>query len=778
MSRYFARVTVWLALVFFLNAQEASAQSGIIAGTVRNEGRSALPGALVELAGSGPNRQTRTDSQGEYRFAAVPPGPHELVLTLVNFAPSRESIIVPASGTLQVDLTLQLALNADVTVTEKATFVNLADADTPAQSLLGIAQAASQGAITARQLERRPIMRAGEVLETVPGLVISQHSGEGKANQYYLRGFNLDHGTDFATTVAGMPVNMPTHGHGHGYSDLNFLIPELVTGVQFSKGPYFAEQGDFATAGAVNINYANRLARPLARVTAGGQGFARALFAASPALAGGQLLSAIEIGRNDGPWERPDDFRKVNGLLRFSRGDTLNGFSVTAMGYRATWYSTDQIPRRAIDQGTVGRLGTLDETGGGEASRYSGSVEWQRTQNNASTRLIAYGIAADLDLFSNFTFFLHDAQRGDQFRQTDTRLIAGGKVSHRRVGRWGGRAVQNTVGVQVRHDSIGDVGLYRTEKRQLLGSIRQDRVQQTSAAVYIQNELQWTSWLRTLNGLRLDGYRFRVAAGERAGEGTQHAERVSPKAGAVLGPWARTELYANAGFGFHSNDARGAITTSELAVAVPAGGITPLAQAGGAEAGLRSIPIPGLQTTLTLWTLRLESELIFVGDMGTTEPARGSRRSGLEWSTYYAPTSWLTLDADITISRARFADANPAGAFVPGAVETVVAAGATVDDLRKMFGSIRWRYFGPRPLTEDNSVRSSATALASLEGGYKVSNAVRLALGVFNVLNAKQSDVDYFYTSRLPGEPAGGVEDVHLHPTLPRTARISLLIGF
>ena len=307
------------------------------------------------------------------------PASTELTFTLINFGPVRRPLAVAASGThAPTNVVLHLSLNADITVTGKRTFANLADVERPAENLVGIAQSASQGAITARQLDARPIMRTGEVLETVPGVVITQHSGDGKANQYYLRGFNLDHGTDFATTVAGMPVNMPTHGHGHGYSDLNFMIPELVSGVQFSKGPYFAEQGDFTTAGASNINYVTALDRPIARAVGGGEGFGRVLVAASPAVGRGRLLAAFEMHHNDGPWVNPDNYRKVNGVLRYSRGDSVNGLAITGMAYRGQWNSTDQVPQRAIDSGRIDRFGALDTSDGGDTYRYSGTVEWQQ----------------------------------------------------------------------------------------------------------------------------------------------------------------------------------------------------------------------------------------------------------------------------------------------------------------------------------------------------------------------------------------------------------------
>ena len=380
-------------------------------------------------------------------------------------------------------------------------------------------------------------MRTGEVLETVPGVVISQHSGEGKANQYYLRGFNLDHGTDFATTVAGMPVNMPTHGHGHGYSDLNFLIPELVSGVQFSKGPYFAEHGDFATAGAANINYANTLARPIVRVGGGGDGFGRVLVAAAPAVGDGTLLGALELEHNDGPWERPDDLRKVNGVVRYSRGDALNGLSATLMGYHATWNSTDQIPERAVDDGRIGRFGAIDATDGGESYRYSGSFEWQRTSGNASTKLTAFGLGYDLNLFSNFTYFLDDPVNGDQFQQTDHRFVTGARLNHRRLGRWaGGRCRTRRRAVpQRRHQRRRPVPHAATRR---LETIRQDAVLQTSAGTSRRTKPSGRRGCGRSPASASTAIASAWTPAIRANAGTDYAGLVSPKGGAVFGPCA------------------------------------------------------------------------------------------------------------------------------------------------------------------------------------------------------------------------------------------------
>jgi len=771
----------WWAIGLVLLAGRLWAQSttGELRGRVVDETGGVLPGVVVTIAPPGPVvAEASTDGTGDYVFQGLTPGRYQVSFALANFGSlTRRDVVVVAGAATRVDAALHLALSAEVTVTRSRTFTNLADANNPAQDLVGIAQSASQGAITLRQIETRPISRAGEILEAVPGLIISQHSGEGKANQYYLRGFNLDHGTDFATSVAGIPVNMPTHAHGQGYSDLSFLIPELVGGVQFSKGPYFADQGDFATAGAAAISYLNVLDRPLVRFTAGTEGYSRMVVGVSPVVLGGHLLVAGELNHNDGPWDRPDDFRKVNGLIRYTRGDSIDAFSITAMGYAGKWNATDQIPRRAISEGVVDRFGTIDPTDGGRSSRFSVSTEWQRGGKQSLTKVSAFALSSDLQLFSNFTYFLDDPVRGDQFEQRDRRLVAGARIAQQRFARWNDRAVKVTFGAELRHDDILELGLFHTEARQRLETRADATALETSSAGFAQAEVAWTPWLRTLSGVRADEFRFHVDAARTENSGTDTACIVSPKLGVVLGPWKGSELYANSGSGYHSNDARGVTITRDFE-GHAVNRVTPLVRANAAEVGVRSVALRRLQTTVSAWWLALDSELVFAGDAGTTENGRPSRRHGVEWTNYYTPRPWLILDADLSWSQARFADFSPAGDRVPGSVRTVASVGTTVEDFHQAFGSLRWRYFGPRPLVEDGSVQSQATSLLSVEAGYKPSKKIRVAVDVFNLLNSPDSDIDYFYTSRLPGEPIAGVGDVHLHPVVPRTARVTATVGF
>ncbi|MGH8582366.1 MAG: TonB-dependent receptor [Gammaproteobacteria bacterium] len=641
-------------------------------------------------------------------------------------------------------------------------------------TLLGIGDSATQGTVGPRQIESRPLLRPGEVLETVPGVIITQHSGAGKANQFFLRGFNLDHGTDFATSIAGMPVNFPTHGHGQGYTDLNFLIPELVGLIGYRKGPYYADEGDFSAAGAAHIEYAEQLPSNIAEFTAGSYDYYRGLLAGSTALGPGHLLGGFETFDNQGPWDRPDDYRRYNGVLRYSQGDRPNGFNLTAMGYDGSWNATDQIPRRALESGLIDRFGALDDSDGGNTHRYSVSGEWRRSGADSATHAHAYFIDYALNLYSNFTFFLDDPVNGDQFEQADARQVYGFNAHHSWFGSWAGIDVETTAGVQLRYDDIGSVGLFQTRGRRRLATFRKDSVDQVSVSPYLQVRTQWLPKFRTIAGLRGDFYHFDVDSGNPVNSGTASDGLASPKLSLIFGPWFDTEYYVNLGYGFHSNDGRGTTITVDPKTGEPAERVEPLIRAKGFDVGLRTAIVPDLQSTLSCWLLDLDSELLFVGDAGTTEASRPSRRHGIEWTNYYTPWPWLILDADLSFSTARFKDSDPVGERIPGAIETVIAAGVTVDDIKGWFGSVRLRHFGARPLIEDDSVRSEPTTLVNAGIGYKLDKHWRVGVEILNLLDVEDSDIEYFYASRLPGEPAQGIEDIHFHPVEPLSVRATI----
>lgn len=647
---------------------------------------------------------------------------------------------------------------------------------------VGTSDAASEGVVTSKLLESRPVLRPAEVLEFVPGVIVSQHSGDGKANQYYLRGFNLDHGTDFATTVDGMPVNMPTHAHGQGYSDLNWLIPELIDRISYRKGPYYASEGDFSSAGAAHIKLFNGLPRGLASITAGENGYARVLVANSTPLTTGKLLYAIEAAHNDGPWDNPENFRRANGVLRYSYGEGDTRSTLTGMAYTARWRATDQVPQRAVNSGLIGRFAAIDASDHGDTSRYSLSYDLLRVLDDGEFKLNAYGIQSSLDLFSNFTYFLDDPVHGDQFEQSESRQVYGLSTSRSWQTTLAGHDSTHTLGLQLRHDRLSPVGLYAAENGQRLSTTQESRVKETSVGLHASNETKWLPWLRSVAGIRTDQYHMDVSSSIEGNSGKQTALINSPKVSLIFGPWDKTEYFFSYGYGFHSNDARGVTSTISPKQGTAIEPSPALVRTKGTELGLRTEIVPGLQSSLALWQLTLGSELVFSGDAGDTEASGASERYGIEFNNHYLANSWLLLDADLAFSQSRFkeeqGDAPNAGRYVPGSVRTVASLGATVTGWGSWFGQVQLRYFGPRPLIEDNSQRSQGTTLAYARVGYKVSPDVKLSLDVFNLFDRKASDIDYYYTSRLQGEPAQGVSGLHAHPAEPRTVRLTMNVSF
>ena len=643
--------------------------------------------------------------------------------------------------------------------------------------LLGDPESATDGIVLREQLEHRPLLRTAELLEAVPGLIVTQHSGSGKANQFFLRGFNLDHGTDFATRVDGVPVNMPTHAHGQGYTDVNFVIPELIGSIEYHKGTHHAAEGNFSAAGSAHIRYADSLGANLLSFTGGEDEYRRAVLAGSPELAGGTVLYGLEYAQTDGPWDLSEDLERKNAVLRYSRGDERDGWALTAMAYDGSWQSTDQVPQRAIRSGQIDRFGFIDPTDRGESSRYSLSASWQHAGDNSRWTALAYGLDYELDLFSNFTYFI-DTANGDQFEQFDDRRAYGGRVTYQRELPLGAFAGELDAGFEMRRDDIDTVGLYRTQARVRFDTIREDQVRQTSYGVYASQKIDWTERFRTTLGVRADYFDFDIDSELELNSGSADDSIVNPKLSLVYTLSERSDLYVNLGGGFHSNDARGTtIRVDPNDGVTPAERVDPLVRAKGGEVGMRYAVADGWQISAALWGLELDSELLFVGDGGTTESNRASRRKGAEVALFARPTDFLVLDIDLAWSHARFTDPDPAGDYIPGAVERVASAGLTLDHPSGWFGGARLRYLGSAPLIEDDSVRSDPTTLLNLEAGYEFTSALSVTVSLLNALDSDDDDISYYYESQLANESAP-VEDVHLHPVEPRTLRLGVLARF
>jgi hypothetical protein len=668
--------------------------------------------------------------------------------------------------------------------------------------------AASAGDVSQEKMSSQPLLRPAAVLENVPGLTVTQHSGEGKANQYFLRAFNLDHGTDLALEVDDMPVNMPTHAHGQGYSDLNFLIPQLAADLHYKKGPYYADEGDFATAGTARIGLVDEMPAA-ATLEYGEDGYRRVLAMGSAALAGGTVLGAGEVYHNNGPFEVPDDYNRLNGMVRYHHGDDRDFYTLTAMAYSGKWNSTDQVPERAIADGIIDRFGSLNPTDGGESARSSLSFSRVTRTDTDLVQFSAYLIRYKLDLWSTFTYYLKDPHNGDQMLQHDDRVVYGVKGSKTWYGELFGRPMSNVIGVQVRVDDIRDVGIFPTFQRQVIGTTQNAGVMESTGALYAENTVQWADSLRTILAVREDRFDFDVtdkmlntdgscnlvSDPEGCVNGNKRASMVSPKFGIVLGPWRRTAIFINAGAGYHSNDARGVTRSGQNPDISP---VTPLTRATSAEVGLSTRIIPNWESSLDVFELKLKSELVFDGDAGVTVPSGATTRTGVEWGNTYHFNSWLAAEFNAAVTTARFdsdtapddlgcGDAVPShpcaapigivGRHIPNSPTNVIDAGLAARHPSGWLGSLRARHFGESPLVEDNSARSPGYTTVDAQLGFRHSTGWLISVDVFNIAGVKWNDIEYYYVSRLRNEAAPQADYV-VHPGVPRTLRARIQYQF
>jgi outer membrane receptor protein involved in Fe transport len=848
-----------------------------LTGTVVDASGAVIARATVQVRNANGTtlRTTQSDSNGAFILTGLPAGDYRLVVSSAGFE-VKEIPLTIRTGELPAPLRIALAVGAVSTTIS---------VEGRAGDLIGIASSAGQVIVGAKELENRPVLRSGEILETLPGLIITQHAGGGKANQYFMRGFNLDHGTDFAIFLDGMPLNLPSHAHGEGYSDMNTVIPEFVERIDAEKGPYYADVGDYGSAGNAQVVFYKTLPQNFVQVDGGMYQFARLVFGVSRRLGAGNLLYGGEAYHDGGPWVHPDNYYKFNGILTYSRGGDDRGFSVTARGYAGTrWNSSDQLPYTAIP--VVGFFGALNPEDGGHSHRYSLQGEWHRQGANSLTKIMAYGFYYDLNLFSDFTYYLVDPYKGDQFEQQDRRWVAGFDARHTIFSEWYGRRVETTFGMQLRNDWIHN-GLFRTEDRVrtsktyyaanyldepspldqvavLPAATDLNKFTETIGSPWLSSKIQWAGKFRSVVGLRGDYGKGILTSFTNptnpdypndpypANFNPNTHQSVakflpSPKASLIFGPWNNTEFYLQGGFSYHTNDVRGSTQLYEPVSPDYPYYNTPnpiripfLVQTKGGEVGMRTAAVHHLQSTAEIWYLHSNSELLQDGDTGGTTPSvESSNRYGIEVGNYYTPSEHWVFDGDFADSRAIFTQddpydstfysttstgtqqlcaknsncfgiipagggtylQNPYGKEVPEAVRWVVAAGATMQDLKGFSASLRLRYFGPRPLTSDALYTSPSTALVNLGARYRFNSNWSLVGEVLNVFNRRDHDVDYAYVSQitpaselgLPAMPPttlAGQEQVAnvvnanaaftrvMHPVEPIQARFTLRYSF
>ncbi|WP_205854075.1 TonB-dependent receptor [Phenylobacterium kunshanense] len=628
------------------------------------------------------------------------------------------------------------------------------------EAKIGVAHAASEGTVAGSDLLVRPLLRTAELLEAVPGLIAAQHSGTGKANQYFLRGFNLDHGSDFTTYIDDVQMNFRTHGHGHGYLDLNGLIPEVIVREDFRKGPYRADGGDFALAGAAYMTTIDAFDRPWAALEAGVRGHGRVAAGGSvDDSSGGRLTLVGEARVYDGPWEQAERLRHYAAFGKYQRDLDVGRLEVTAQAYRGTWRPTEQVPERIVGSAACPDVYcSPDPTATGETTR----VVLNARLLGAGWKANAYAQRYVWDMFSNPTYANPDGSSA-QIHQFDRRWVLGLRAERS----WDvSPSLSLRAGVEARYDDIGKVGVIQTSGRAFVQSLGLYRVEEASGAGFAEATWRPTARLRLIGGLRADAYAADVAARDAAaaalGEGSADDAILSPKLSAAYAVADWLELYANGGRGFHSNDARGTVAATPVPL---------LVKGTGEEAGAR-LQVGRFSLTATYWRLSVGSELRFVGDSNAVEPTGASRRRGIELVAFWRPLPWLALDGNYTASHARYRNDD----HIPNAFENAAAAGISmVKDGWE--GSLRVRHLGRSPLIEDNSVRDRGSTVVNLRAARKFEH-LEVYGDVLNVLGSRDKDIAYFYESYIPGFDAAPVEGRLSRVVEPRTVRAGVTWRF
>ena len=589
-----------------------------------------------------------------------------------------------------------------------------------------------------------------------------------------MRGFNLDHGTDFATFVDGMPVNMRAHGHGQGYTDLNFIIPEFIDRIDYQKGPYHAEDGDFSSAGSARFSLMSELESSFISFGVGKDGYYRTVLGTHTNIGDNQLLFGLEVHKYNGPWsDISEDVDKYNVLTRFSSHIFDGDLTLTLMGYKNQWNSADQIPKSAVVEGIIDELGSLDTTVGGESSRYSLSGQWKDEHWNIN----AYVIKSDLNLFSNFTYYLDDPINGDQFNQVDDRLVYGTEIKRQIHGMLGEKSFYQDIGIQLRHDSIDEVALNKTQERDYLSTVRKDKAEVSSLGLFWEGEIALSEALSFNLGLRYDYMNVDIESNIAENSGHADDGLFSIKSGLRYTMNDHWETYLNVGQSFHSNDARGAVISIDPVTGEPVDPVDLLVRGQGAELGVRFYDDQKLHISSALWILDLDSELLFVGDAGNTEASRASRRYGLEFTAYYWLSDYLTVDFEAAWTKAHFKDdVEGEGDHVEGSLPFVLSTGFGWKPTDNWESNLRFRHFANRVLDSYGEQESDPFSVVNLGIAY-INKNWKFNLDVLNLFDSNDQDIAYYYASRI-SNTSSELEDIHYHPIEPRTIRFEVRYSF
>ena len=751
-----------LGCLFLLISPICLAHLGKITGTV-SDAATGRPLAGVSVALAGKARGAVTNELGQYQLANLAEGTYRLEFNSLGYQSQTIAAVVQDDQTTFLQTKLMAAPIDLGAVTVSALRPNV-------QQLIGSVD-----------IRLRPVTNSQEILRMVPGLFIGQHAGGGKAEQLFLRGFDLDHGTDIRLSVDGMPVNMVSHAHGQGYADLHFVIPEMVQSLNFGKGPYTSDQGNQATAGWVNFQTKTTLDRNFVKAEVGQYDTYR--------LVGGVNLLGKRVGEKEDNanqqsayvaseyqfsnsyFDNPQNFNRFNLLGKYhghlSPATTL---TLSASTFWSKWNHSGQIPDRAVDSGLTGFFGSIDPTEGGETSRTNLNAQLVTvTGRKDEIRQQVFYSRNAFELYSNFTFFLNDSLNGDQIRQKERRNLFGYSGSFTRYHALGNKNLTSTIGVQYRHDLTDSTELSHTRNRsETLEPYQLGHINELNAALYLDETLYLTNQLTLNAGVRFDVFRQRYEDLLRTPVAASNTTTaiVSPKLNLYYTFSPRLQLYAKAGKGFHSNDSR--VVSAGAGVG---GGRQVLPPAWGGDLGAVWKPRPRLLVSTALWTLRMAQEFVYVGDEGVVEPSGRTRREGVDLSLRYQLTDHLFADLDLNATRPRFVDEETGQNYVPLAPVFTSVGGFSYQASRGFNGSLRYRYLADRPANEDNSLVAKGYFVTDLQLNYTLPRQ-QFGLSVQNLFNTRWKETQFATESRLRGE-AVPVEEIHFTPGTPFFARLS-----
>ncbi|WP_084684665.1 TonB-dependent receptor [Maribacter forsetii] len=623
-------------------------------------------------------------------------------------------------------------------------------------------------------VQNDPVKSSQEILRKVPGLLIGQHAGGGKAEQIFLRGFDIDHGTDVAISVDGMPVNMVSHAHGQGYADLHFVIPETIDNINFGKGPYYADKGDFNTAGYVDLSLKKSIDKSMVSYEAGQFNTNRfvGLFNILESSKSSAYV-ASEVYLTDGPFDSPQNFNRINILGRYNYKDIgKEELTLTASHFQSKWDASGQIPQRAIDQGIIGRFGAIDDTEGGQTSRTNlmlNHTKFLGEDQFLKTR--AFVSKYDFELFSNFTFFLEDPINGDQIRQYEDRTIMGAETVFEQIDIAVGAddRFKYSAGIGFRNDNVDDVTLEHTLNRKtVLEQYAFGDVDETNMYGFVDGEYKTGNW--TFNpSVRFDYFNFDYEnkLTELYDNKSESKAIVSPKLNTIYSVNKDWQLFLKTGLGFHSNDAR-VVTANE--------GRDILPRAYGVDFGTIIKPVDKLVLNATLWGLFLDQEFVYVGDAGIVEPSGKTRRVGVEVGARYQMLDWLYLYSDVNYTYARSTEEADGEDYIPLAPDFTAVGGLSFSDIGNFSGNLNYRYLGDRAANEDNSIIAEGYFVTDLNLNYHINNWT-VGVIVENLLDTKWNETQFATESRLFSEPAS-VEEIHFTPGTPFYLRGKVAVRF